>query len=799
MTRLAIWLASTTIISTMLLPGAGFAAPDLEESIADEALLSAPAKRYLLDGPEILKVGPRTKNLVVDDLNGDGVADIAVITNEKSLLEIYYGEKESEQDDASPFRHETITLDRIVRTMVCIDVDGDGRQDLLLSSSPARLAVMYQDDDGKLGAPQNLSLKADRLIKADVTGNGRDDVVVYTEQRFDLLLAERRGLSLEPAHTFYATGELASDPMVIDLDGDGRMDIVYHDARKFENIVARLQSAEKTFPWETRLETSVLRAAKAFPRAGSEKDSIAAIHNTTRHLVMLDYTDSEQEGDPLTFVPQSRFRTIPFDPRLRSGKTYPVVADVNGDGRLDIVISSPELSSVQVYTQTRSGAFTVESMPTLQGVEKVLPVQAPKGEPQPLLFLSKEDKAVGFARYDTESETIPYPTILPIEGEPLGISVVDIGGQRHLAVILAPKEGSEIPMLYGYELSNDGKLGEAKYLYSDTDLDDAFPLHEADVVGLETLDINNDRREDLVVFADFKPAVIFLQTQDGKMDELEASSSVLKGILSGARASNLLSIQMEGSKGTATALALRDKFARALTVGENGDVVVTRQLNGRDATSRLAAATVGNLRKGDLPEVVLLDRGNRILTIYGAADPDDSNSDYEILTDVELGDTAYNAVITRDMDGDGLDDLLMTADDRLVVVYTSPWSPTLEGTMNAPPYDEEDGGYGQLFVEQFLAEGDPEIAAIEMQDNLLDLFETGENEAEESALLRFYSFLMYDMDRSIARRANLDALPEPRELLAADLDDDGRSEIITLMHDNIIIYRPVEKETEPKE
>ena len=113
--------------------------------LADARLLPQEAQEFSLEGPQIHMVNRRSKDLTVEDLNGDGLADILVTTNEKSILEGFYRKKSpAGQDDQ--FDTQTITLDRIIRSVVAMDVNGDGRNDLLMAGSPPRLVVMYQEE-----------------------------------------------------------------------------------------------------------------------------------------------------------------------------------------------------------------------------------------------------------------------------------------------------------------------------------------------------------------------------------------------------------------------------------------------------------------------------------------------------------------------------------------------------------------------------------------------------------------------------------------------------------------------------
>ena len=69
------------------------ATPGTEPRLADSALLPAPVKDFLLDGPWIYKANRRSKDLMAEDLNGDGLLDVAVVSNERSILELFFQQK----------------------------------------------------------------------------------------------------------------------------------------------------------------------------------------------------------------------------------------------------------------------------------------------------------------------------------------------------------------------------------------------------------------------------------------------------------------------------------------------------------------------------------------------------------------------------------------------------------------------------------------------------------------------------------------------------------------------------------
>ncbi|CAN5444607.1 hypothetical protein BH09SUM1_BH09SUM1_20210 [soil metagenome] len=775
----------TYTIAIMLAGGIASAQPMPGKSIADEKLLSASARSYLLDGPTLMKVNRRATNLVAEDLNGDGHVDLCVVSNEKSMLELFIQKPDHKAEEAA-FERTEVPLDRVIRDAKAVDVDGDGRMDLMLAASPAKLVIMYQDAKGRLQTPKETELLADHIVTGDLNGDGREDILLVHEKKFMILDGTARGVKLEPRETVYTTGDPARDPMLIDIDNDGRTDIVFHDAQRFQDLVIRLQSPEGKFPSEFRIGSAILRVVAPMVGAKGERATLAAVQNNTRQIVQLALREPREEDLKSQAVPVSEPQTIAFSPELRAKQSMPLVIDYDGDGRQDLLLVSADLSVLRLLHQTKAGSLIESTIPSLQGLQSAVSVPDQKGAPA-LVFFSPEEKAIGFARYDKSQSAIPFPKLLPIAGEPQAVTVLSIAGKQSLAGIF--KTDAD-PKLTGYPISDTGEPGAAMDLMTLAE-GAASPFKGLTVKGLDAMDVNRDGRTDLIVYLDFKPARVLLQNEAGKFEELTATSGVLEGLLSGARLGSIHTVTLDDDKGQQSVLALKEKFARAFHIDKDNNIAVGYQFNGRNGTARLVDATEASLRSKGSHEIVLLDRGNKCLTIYGRG----KEGKEEILSNIDLDDTPYSALRAIDLDNDGKDDLVLIADDRVSVIYSHPFFGGLE-TIATASTAVEDGGYGVLYTGKFLSGAGTEIAGIEMKDNLMEFFAPGKDANGAAALNRFYQFDMFDSDNSIARRSNLDAQPEPRDLMAVDLDDDGKNEIVALMHDNLVIYKPQDKKPE---
>jgi len=130
------------------------------------------------------------------------------------------------------------------------DLNGDGRPDIVVSSDNlpgfAAAALLLQAGDGGFGAPQWLftggNESAGNLAIGDIDGDGRADLVgapaqglTVFAQRSDGQLAAPRRLSTDP---------FPSAPVLADVNGDGRLDILA--AAGAFDFELRLQQADGT-------------------------------------------------------------------------------------------------------------------------------------------------------------------------------------------------------------------------------------------------------------------------------------------------------------------------------------------------------------------------------------------------------------------------------------------------------------------------------------------------------------------------------------------------------------------------
>jgi len=185
------------------------------------------------------------------DLNGDGLTDVAVAdgvhVNSRVLL---LTQAAGQPGVLLPPYPVPVGTGYGLRDLVAADLNGDGREDLVLAGYNC-LMVLYQKAGGGFSPPAQLGagLRIVGVAAADLDGDGRVDIVAAHTR--DALSAERGGSSVlvllqtQPG-VFTAThiplAGNASDLAIADLNGDGLLDVAALSQESGSKVSVLLQS-----------------------------------------------------------------------------------------------------------------------------------------------------------------------------------------------------------------------------------------------------------------------------------------------------------------------------------------------------------------------------------------------------------------------------------------------------------------------------------------------------------------------------------------------------------------------------
>ncbi len=302
----------------------------------------APAVTYGSGG-----YGP--EGLAVADLNGDGNPDLVMANCGEGSVGVLLGNSDGTFSTAVPYSSGGFQPPSVA----IADVNGDGRPDLVVANNcpegdncaDGAVGVLFGNGDGTFQTVVTYGSGgywATSVAVADVNGDGRPDIVVTNRcasstqcglGTVGVLLNNGDG-SFQAAVTYGSGGYWATSVVVADVNGDGKPDLLaaslYEDRSDKHGVASvLLGNGDGTF-----------KKAVPYGTGGqlAEWIAVADIDGDGRPDLLVSNSGSDDVGVLLGNGDGTFKKAVAYDSGS-IGLISVAVADVNGDGKPDLVVA----------------------------------------------------------------------------------------------------------------------------------------------------------------------------------------------------------------------------------------------------------------------------------------------------------------------------------------------------------------------------------------------------------------------------------------------------------------------------
>jgi hypothetical protein len=728
---------------------------------------------------EIYKLERRIGSLQVRDLDGDKAGDIIVSNNARSRIDLLLSSKRpADEAETHPFKKEVndLEFDRRMRLasipvnkeVVSIDTgdfNGDGKLDLVYYGTPAEVEILFNEGGGRFGGSRKISTgeaieSPGALAVGDVDRDGRDDIVLVAENDLIFVYQTTTGGFSEPERVPHT----ASNPRMVkllDVDGNGAADLIILDGGTDHPIHIRFASDEKKLGPEQRFQVESPRAI-AFGHldgeGGQEILTIEAQSGRGRVLKLDESaTDEQNKWGRLIFfgLPQGSDR----------GRSL-AVGDLDGDKRKDIVVSDPANAQIWLYRQgLRSGLSAGQSFPGLLGGRAIRLADLDKDGRDEVYVLSEQEKQIG--KSTMEQGRVSFPTPLPISGEPVTLDLADLDGDKIPELLYLSKTKSAAGS-DAYELRSLKREPSGSFKAF------AWGGAEASAVALsnpptdmQTLDVNADGLTDVLIFTGYGSPVLLL----GQPKQPPKPFAGSLGPMAAATPAGLSTMNLGGN----ALIVAQNTFARHIRLDSKGQWEIKDQYNSGRTSAQILGAAALDVDGDGKKEIVLHDRASKSLLFLSQKD-----GVYRPVGTLSVGAIAFEGLHVADFDGDGRDDLLIAGSDRFGVLQTGRKGQRLK-TIASFESKRSEARFADLVAADLNSDGVPDVAFIDLAEQMLEIATyTGEKDLLHALTFKVFERKLYRGTGDVA---------EPRDIVAGDVDGDGRADLVLIAHDRILVYR----------
>jgi hypothetical protein len=315
-----------------------------------------PAMAQVSFAPPVNYAVSAIPSLTAADVNSDGKLDLICADNTASgKLTIYTNNGSGGFALAS-----SPGVGAYPVVIAAADINGDGKVDLISANfgigSGNTLTVLTNNGSGSFGSNATYTVGSGPVCvtAADVNGDGKVDLISANNNGFSLTVLTNDGSGGFGSNATYTVGISPTFVIAADINNDGKLDLISANGNNTLTVLTNNGSGV--------FGSNATYTVGAYPFSVTAADI-----NGDGKLDLISANNGTGSGNTLTVLTNNGSGSFSSNATytVGAGPYWVKAADINGDGKLDLVSANNGAGTLSVLTNDGSGGFVLSSSPNM--------------------------------------------------------------------------------------------------------------------------------------------------------------------------------------------------------------------------------------------------------------------------------------------------------------------------------------------------------------------------------------------------------------------------------------------------